>query len=104
MPKYTLYLYQEQQFDDPPKIVPWHIKVPDDVTWHSTRTFIKEVEVDIPDVEFLTAETLTKSAVAVLNKQKQDIQADCQLKLNQIEDRISQLTAITYKSEEDISL
>ena len=51
MAKITLYIFHEQyiSFEDAPTIVPWHIKLDDELTGLKLRIFLGECEVEIPD-------------------------------------------------------
>ena len=98
MPKITLYLYHEQYTTNDPiaKLVPWHVKVGDDIDAYKVRIFLKEVEVEIPDITMLEEAEVKQAMIAGFRREKQDLQAEVQLKLNQLDDNIQQLLAITY--------
>ena len=99
MIKLTLYLYHEEWIDFPArdvKIVPWHIRVPNEITSSVIRIFIKEVEVEIADVSLLEDAELKQAMVTGLYQQKKDIQAETQVRLNEIDYAIQQLLAITH--------
>jgi len=105
--KTTLYLYHEQWINFPHpdvKIVPWHIQVPDEIDTSRVRIFIKAVEVDIPDVPPLEEAEVKQALVTGLYQQKKDIQAETQVKLDEIDNTIQQLLAITYNppTEEEL--
>jgi hypothetical protein len=100
MPRIPLYLYHEQWVgftNDDAQIVPWHIKVPDEIGTAKVRIFIKEIEVDIPEVQPLEEIEIKNAMVAGFHAKKKEIQAEAQLKLNELDDKIQQLLAITFK-------
>lgn len=102
MPKITLYLYHEQFIgfnNSNVKIIPWHIKVADDIGEYKVRIFIKEIEVDIPEILPLEESKIKNAMIAVFHEKKKEIQAETQLKINELDDKIQQLLAITFKGE-----
>lgn len=98
MPKIKLYLYHEQwvNCDSEPTIVPWHVKLLSNLDDTKIRIFIKEVEVDIPEVTLLEEAEVKQAMLAGLREQKKDLQAEVQVKLDALDDKIQQLLAITY--------
>lgn len=61
------------------------------------RVLLKIVEVEIPDASEPSRDLIVKHRLATLQKEKQELQAETQIKLNNIEDKIRQLSAITYQ-------
>jgi hypothetical protein len=98
--KIKIYLYHEEwSYSDEAKVVPWHIKFDDEISASRIRLFIKEVEVEIPDVKPFEKEAITKRMVNGLEKEKEAIQAETHIKLKAIDDRIQQLLCIEMKQE-----
>lgn len=58
---------------------------------------IKIIEIEAPDVVAPTREQIVKFKVAKLKEEKEKLQAETQIKLNVIEDKIRQLQALEYK-------
>lgn len=63
------------------------------------RTFISSVEVDMPDIDAPSRDQIASAKVAALKTERQAIMAESQMKLNEIDDKIKQLSCITYVAE-----
>lgn len=64
------------------------------------RIFLRTVEVDAPDIKEPTRDQVASAKVAGLKSVRQAIMAESQMKLNAIDDKIKQLSCITYVGEE----
>ena len=67
--------------------------------YQGSKVFIKELEIDVPDCEVPTKEELASGMIANLKKEKNKILAETHKKVSEIEDKIMQLSAITYQGE-----
>ena len=96
--KIKLYFFHEQWvFEKEGKIVPWHIKVDDELTGNRIRVFLCEHEVDVPDVVPLPEIEIKQIMVSGMRQEIKDIQADTHMKVKQIEERIQQLLCLENK-------
>ena len=67
--------------------------------YQGDKVFIKELEIDIPDCEAPTKEDLASGMIANLKEEKNKILAETHKKISEIEDKIMQLSAITYQGD-----
>jgi len=95
----TLYMYQEQYvgFEDPEiRLIPWHIDIGEEISKYKARFFLEKIELEIPDIEFIPTKTINGRLVKILEEEKKSVQAAAQVQLNELNDKIQQLLAITY--------
>ena len=60
------------------------------------RVFLKSVEIEVPDCEAPSRETIVEKVVAGLQAQKQELLAETHQKVAKIEDRIREISCITF--------
>lgn len=96
--KIKLYFYHEQwNFEEKGQIVAWHLKMDDELTGNRLRIFIKEHEVDAPDIALLPESQIKEIMVSGLRQEAKDLQAETHMKLKAIDEKISQLLCIENK-------
>lgn len=61
------------------------------------RILLKIVEVEVPDCPAPSRELIIKHKTAVLQEEKDKLQAETHIKIQQIEDKIRQLSALENK-------
>ena len=94
--KATFYVFFAQyDWEEVGKLIFWHVKVPET----SDRVFIREIELDIPDVGLPTRDQMARIKVTALESERQAILAETHRKVQVIDDKIRQLSAIEFKGE-----
>lgn len=94
--KITLYAFYEQyDWENEGRFIFWHVKVEDT----DYRFFIKEVVADLPELDLPSREQVARMKVTALESERQAILAETHQKVAMIEEKIRQLSAITYQGE-----
>jgi len=94
--KIKLYVYwQQYDFEETGKLEFWHCEIGE----NTNRLFIREIEVDVPDIELPTHEQMARIKVAALQSEKKAILAECHQKISVIDDKIQQLLSLPNLSE-----
>jgi hypothetical protein len=73
----------------------WHAKITDS----EDCFFIREIELDIPEIELPSREQVARLKVTALESERQAILAETHRKVQVIDDKIRQLSAIEFKGE-----
>ena len=96
--KYTLFVYHEQwSWEETGKIVTHSCRFENQTTENPLRIFLRELEVELPDIELLTEAELKQIMVDGYRKEKEIIQAETHQKLKAIDEKIQSLLAITFE-------
>jgi len=94
--KKTFYVFFNQYDWEPEgRIEIWHCKVPED----NNRIFIQEIELDVPEIAIPTRDQMARYKTTVLEKERQSILAETHQKVAIIDEKIRELSAITYQEE-----
>ena len=96
--KKTFYVYWNQwDWADKGDFEFWHVKVAES----SSRFFLKEVELEIPEIELPTRDQIARLKVTALESERQAILAETHKKVAVIEEKIRQLSALTYQPQSE---
>ena len=96
--KHTLFVYHEQwSWENTGKIVVFNFRREDETAQNPLRVFLREIEVELPDIELLTEAELKQIMVDGYRKEKEIIQAETHQKLKAIDEKIQSLLAITFE-------
>lgn len=87
------YHYHQFDWEEEGRI---QIHVSDMSEYDKDSILLKVVEIDVPDVVMPSREKVAQHKVAKLKEEKEKLQAETQIKLNVIEDKIRQLSALEY--------
>ena len=99
--KIKAYFYHEQySWEDIGRIGIWTSKIPDSADECSIRVFLAEQEIEVPELQMLTENQVKLAFVDGLTNLKKQLQADTHVKIQKINDQISQLLCIELKTVE----
>jgi len=94
--KKTFYVFFSQYDWEPEGEIQFlHCKLPED----NNRIFIREIELDVPEIAMQTIDQIARCKVTALEKERQTILAETHQRVSIIDEKIRQLSAITYQEE-----
>ncbi len=96
MKKVTFYVYWRQySWESEGRLAFWDTKMRDT----EDSFFIKEVELMVPEIELPSRDQIARIKVTALESERQAILAETHRKVQVFEEKIRQLSAITYQGE-----
>ena len=96
MKKVTFYVYWRQySWESEGRLSFWDTKINDS----EDCMFLKEVELMVPEIELPSRDQIARIKVTALESERQAILAETHRKVQVIEEKIRQLSAITYQGE-----
>ena len=87
--------WQQYSWEDEGCFIFWHCKIMDS----EDCFFIREIELEVPEIELPTREQVARMKVTALESERQAILSETHTKIAKIEEKIRQLSAITYQGE-----